>query len=351
MLRRLSKQGVGEYRLIMPRMKAVPYAIPHLRDLDRLLPATRTTRPDIARAHLAAIFAEHDLRLTSGRVDFSHQQAALCDASIGILRYGAEVEVVAPALDFYVCQLTLDGEVAFRTGRFDRVLRPGTLFVMNPGISYRKRWSRDAQQLMIKIPRRRLEAHAMRGASGAALRPIVFSHEPVLLDDSRAAFVDLIAYVCRDLASPHGLSGRSELRRDMEDMLLSALLATQGRHSALDEIDHGTGEMPGYLRRAEHHLRTHLGRAIPLDELTAMAGVSERTLQQAFRRYRGQSPMEFSRDLRLDLARDAILTRPDTGVTAIALEFGFNHLGRFAQVYGARFGERPSETVKRRMRH
>ena len=81
------------------------------RDFDRLLPATRTTRPDVARSHLAAIFADHDLRLSSGRVDFSHQQAKLSDATIGLLRYGTEVEVVAPPLDCYVAQITLDGEV------------------------------------------------------------------------------------------------------------------------------------------------------------------------------------------------------------------------------------------------
>ena len=138
------------------------YDIPHLRDLDRLLPATRTTRPDIARSHLAAVFADHDLRLSAGRVDFSHRQASLCDTSVGMLRYGTEVEVVAPALDCYVAQLTLDGEVAFRTERFEIALKPGTLFVMNPGLRYRKTWSRDAHQLMIKIPRQRLAAHTTR---------------------------------------------------------------------------------------------------------------------------------------------------------------------------------------------
>ena len=70
--------------------------------------------------------------------------------------------MVAPALDCYVAQLTLDGEVAFRTERFETLLKPGTLFVMNPGLRYRKTWSRDAQQLMIKIPRQRLAAHAGR---------------------------------------------------------------------------------------------------------------------------------------------------------------------------------------------
>ena len=39
------------------------YDIPHLRELDALLPATRTTRPDIARSHLAAIFAEKSQHL------------------------------------------------------------------------------------------------------------------------------------------------------------------------------------------------------------------------------------------------------------------------------------------------
>ena len=63
----------------------MPYDIGNLRDLDRPLPATCTTRPDIARSHLAAIFADHDLRLSAGSVEFSHGQAKLCDAAIGLL--------------------------------------------------------------------------------------------------------------------------------------------------------------------------------------------------------------------------------------------------------------------------
>ena len=44
---------------------------PHLRESrPAVLPATRTTRPDIARSHLAAIFADHDLRLSAGRRRF-----------------------------------------------------------------------------------------------------------------------------------------------------------------------------------------------------------------------------------------------------------------------------------------
>jgi AraC-like DNA-binding protein len=304
------------------------YDLPHLRELDSLLPATRTTRPDIARSHLAAIFADHDLRLSTTRVDFSHRQAKLCDVSLGMLRYGTEVEVVAPALDCYMAQLTLDGEVAFRTERFEIALKAGTLFVMNPGLRYRKTWSRDAHQLMIKIPRQRLLAHAAR--------PVRFAPAASHMDRADG-LVGLIAHLCSDLANASGLTRHSELRREMESLLLSALIATQ----PCDQRD----EVPSYLQRAEAHLRAHSGRSVGLDELVAITGTSERTLQQAFRHYRGCSPSEFSRNLRLDAARDALLA--GEGVTQAALAFGFAHFGRFAQSYAARFGEKPSETVKR----
>ena len=307
------------------------YDIPHLRDLDRLLPATRTTRPDIARSHLAAIFADHDLRLSAGRVDFSHRQATLCDTSLGMLRYGTEVEVVAPALDCYIAQLTLDGEVAFRTEHFRIALQPGTLFVMNPGLRYRKTWSRDAHQLMIKIPRQRLLVHAAR--------PIRFAPAAAPID-AADGLVGLIAHLCRDLANAQGLSGHAPLRREMENLLLSALVARLPCESGDD--------VPAYLLRAEAHIRAHVDRSPDLGELVTVARVSERALQSAFRRYRGCSPSAFSRNLRLDAARQALLL--GGSVTDIALRFGFAHFGRFAQAYAERFGEKPSETA-RKARH
>ncbi len=72
-------------------------------------------------------------------------------------------------------------------------------------------------------------------------------------------------------------------------------------------------------------------------------------MQQAFRRYRDCSPLDYSRDIRLDFARAALIE--GAGVTETALEFGFLHFGRFAQSYAARFGEKPSVTVRRRARH
>jgi transcriptional regulator GlxA family with amidase domain len=52
--------------------------------------------------------------------------------------------------------------------------------------------------------------------------------------------------------------------------------------------------------------------------------------------------------MRLDAARNALISaRPMDTVTTVALGSGFAHLGRFARAYTERFGERPSDTLKR----
>ena len=58
--------------------------------------------------------------------------------------------------------------------------------------------------------------------------------------------------------------------------------------------------------------------------------------------------MEFLTEQRLHRAHEKLLkARLADSVTNIALDCGFNHLGRFSQLYRKRFGERPSETLRK----
>jgi transcriptional regulator GlxA family with amidase domain len=54
--------------------------------------------------------------------------------------------------------------------------------------------------------------------------------------------------------------------------------------------------------------------------------------------------MQHLRNVRLNQARGRIMGSQSESVAAIAMECGFGNLGRFAQQYAERFGERPSET-------
>jgi AraC-like DNA-binding protein len=159
----------------------------------------------------------------------------------------------------------------------------------------------------------------------------------------------LVDYLCRDLADDDGLLRDAQVRRDLEDALLGALIAavphvrgTVGREASC--------AIPYYLRRAENHLRDNAFRVVRMSEMATLTGVSERTLQDGFSRFRGKTPGQFARDLRLDLVRRALSEQKDgdNNVTKIALRFGFTHLGRFSRSYADRFGEYPSETLRRK---
>ncbi len=83
-------------------------------------------------------------------------------------------------------------------------------------------------------------------------------------------------------------------------------------------------------------------------ELAARAGVSSRSLQAGFMKYRGTTLLGFIRGQRLRRARDALLNATrETRVTDVALDAGYMHLGRFAGEYKAMFGELPSSTLGR----
>lgn len=84
-------------------------------------------------------------------------------------------------------------------------------------------------------------------------------------------------------------------------------------------------------------------------EICAQLGVCERSLQYSFRDLLQLTPVAYLRGRRLHRARrDLLATPPGTAtVTAIALRYGFLHLGKFAQDYRRQFGERPSTTLVR----
>lgn len=100
---------------------------------------------------------------------------------------------------------------------------------------------------------------------------------------------------------------------------------------------------------AEKILRGHLNDPITIAALSQTVGVSERTLRNAFADVHRESPKRYFLNQRLQSVRQALSDAGNTvaTVTAVATDYGFYELGRFALQYRALFGESPSETLRR----
>ena len=112
--------------------------------------------------------------------------------------------------------------------------------------------------------------------------------------------------------------------------------------------DISSAMLPRGVRRALHAMRGNVGRNWRLSELSAVAGVSGRTLQRQFLTFVGKTPRAVLQDLGFECARRELLQAgSDARIMDIALRCGFAHCGRFSIAYRRRYGETPSQTLKR----
>jgi AraC family ethanolamine operon transcriptional activator len=103
------------------------------------------------------------------------------------------------------------------------------------------------------------------------------------------------------------------------------------------------------VRAAEDHTLSRADEPLQVTDLCRAAGVSERTLEYAFKAVMGLTPVNYLLRLRLHRVRRALLaaTHGSSTVSAEALKWGFWHFGEFSRAYKACFGELPSDTLRR----
>lgn len=103
------------------------------------------------------------------------------------------------------------------------------------------------------------------------------------------------------------------------------------------------------VRAAGELMRQRADEPLSIAALADELGIGLRSLQLSFREVYGLSPRELLGRIRLEAARERLLAAaPTEQVTTIAMDCGFTHLSRFAGAYHRAFGERPSETLRRR---
>lgn len=314
--------------------------------------ALATNEREEAQALMCKMMAQHRLRFAPSSKDMQlrYHSLKLKGLSFHRISYGTPViiDVAAPET-FYLLQISLRGSSSFLASNVSTVMPPNSIFVVNPNKSFRKEWSADAHQLTVKIDRILLERYCASHYGRGHLRPVTFQQTPILFD-AASTLVGIIAVMCSDLVSQRQLIHSDAVSRDMINALLSLLLNTVPHDADNSCSIRPSAAVPYYVKRAEEFIRARSKEQLTLQEIATAAGVSSRALTKGFRRFRNTTPMHFVRDSRLDLSRQKLidLLPPPSTVTEVATSCGIHHFSRFAQDYFRRFGELPSETLRRR---
>ena len=104
--------------------------------------------------------------------------------------------------------------------------------------------------------------------------------------------------------------------------------------------------IPRNMKRAIDYMNANVARPVTVSDIAREAGTSVRALQLAFRQFKGTSPLNHLRQLRLQGVHRA-LTEDVQGmsIAQIAQQWGFTHMGRFSELYYKAYGRTPSEIV------
>ncbi len=308
--------------------------------------------PEETRAYVVGLFdSPHRQRVVghAGRMKARIDSVKAGNMALSCVEYGSSVILDQGTLPCVLVQFPTRGSIDIRCGDQAITSRPGTFVVLSPDQPVRMFRPADTAHITLRLSRERLERFA-ESLVGEPLR------EPLRFDlgmpADRAAggtMFRLVHHVLSEINQPETALSRSLIADQIENALMATLLVSH-HHNYSDAIAHpGAAAAPRYVRRAEEYMRAHAHEPIAITDIVAAVGVGARTLSWGFRRYRGATPLAQLRAIRLEGARqDLRRSMPETdSVTDIALRWGFGHLGRFAKDYAERFGELPSETLRR----
>ena len=304
---------------------------------------------DEAREHIARVFCPHRLNPRGQRLTPTRQHRVdLGGASLNYISYGGRVEIVPGCLDrFFLLQIPLAGHALIRSGGQEVAASPHCATLLSPTLDTAMDWSADCRKLLLQVDRARIE-RALEAMLGRPIgRPVEFD-VAFPITGSLERVVRLLRTLQEDLDDGGGLLVNGLAGAKMSEALVMTLLGTQ-RHTYTDALAAPAAPIaPRHVRRAEEFMRANLAASLTLEHIAREAGASTRALQEGFRRFRGTTPLESLRAMRMAAARrDLLAGRAGDGVTGVALRWGFTHLGRFAASYRHHFGESPSKTLQR----
>ena len=268
----------------------------------------------------------------------------LRDASVNLLRYGAEVTVSSGdgVLDDYLVTLPVAGAGMFRYGDTEVPATPGRGVIIGPHREFEFAFDAAWDQVIVRLDRGRVESVAA-GITGE-VGPV---HFDVALAEGVSSLDGLLESAV-SLVDSAAVEHRPHLLWQLEQVIIETLLLAQPNNRTSVDPDDAQPVSPR-LRRAMDFMLDRLGDPLTVTAVAEACGTSVRSLQAGFRRELGSTPLQWLRSQRIERAH-ALLAggAPGLSVTDVAYSCGFFHLGEFSNAFRRRYGVTPSTVLAER---
>lgn len=316
-------------------------------------PVFETTDLDEARHRVGELFCRHQIRYAGkGRsLAFRQSFAPLSRMALSYVTYGEDVEIDAGEPEkWFMIHSTLRGHCAMLVGTRQVSGDSETEVVSSASLGLRMNCSADCSQLVLKVDRSALERQLCILLDGGIRRPLEFY--PGVAGTDAAGYRRLLSFIGTETEQVDTFFQSTLGHRHLEEAVMTLLLM-EFPNNYSDALNSPRGAAsPRHVRAAEEFIRAHAAEPISVEEIAGAAGVPVRTLYEGFQRFRHMTPMAYLRAFRQETVRDELLAAPTSAtVTEIALKWGVTNLGRFAESYRRRYGELPSQTLRRSARH
>ncbi len=309
-------------------------------------PFLRTDDLDRSREVMKTIWSDHRVTLRSGiHFETAINHVNFARAGLTYVNCHSSLSVGVRPTTRYVVYLPEGGATEFVMDRHRLGLDLGSAVVVAPGLDLTMA-TEPSRVLALTFSKEEVDrALAGRGLGAACIE---HSGSEIDLDSRHGATLQSL---CRWAAGELDREGSPLVSglpaEQLSESLLTLLVGSlEAQVAPADRRD----ALVGVIRMSdlETWIRESLKKPLSLSILADVAGASRRSVQESFRRYRGCTPTEFIRRLRLEqVRRELERGEPHRSVTQTALDHGFFHLGRFARAYREHFGESPSETLQR----
>ena len=267
-------------------------------------------------------------------------------------RLGPEVTLVCEGTREFLLTVPRKGHTTFKFNGETIVCNKHRGMMLSPVRNLSIRRSRGSENTVVRMDCKTVETALTSLVTRKLDGPLLFESLVDIRTGIGASLCRYVSHLFNEIDNNDSGMAIPEVAHAASRALITEVLFLL-RHNYSDMLTElGKNSLAPAVRRVEEYIEANSHRSINDGLLASLNGSSASTLYRIFMKYRGYTPMQYLRRVRILRVRKRLLTPgTDDTVTSIALDCGFTHLSRFAGEYRLQFGESPSATLREAQSH